>query len=62
MMSINISILNICGFDFHYNIIGISKSDAVKLLQNVDLISKKGISYIIKIKKILPHMKWAKKL
>ena len=62
MMSINILILNICGFDFHYSIIGISKSEALNLLQNVDLISKKGISYTIKLKKILPHIKWVKKL
>ena len=46
MMSINlndISILNIHGVYYCSNIKGISKSEAVNLLQNVDLTEKSGV-------------------
>ena len=46
MMSMNlsdISVLNIKGSDYHCIITGISKSEAIKLLQNIDLIEKSGI-------------------
>ena len=39
----DMAILNICGVDYRCNIYGISKSDAVRLLQNVDFTKKKGI-------------------
>ena len=40
MMSMNLSdivILNIKGVDYHCNIRGISKSEAINLMQNIDL-------------------------
>ena len=39
----NIAILNIWGVDYCCNIYGISKSDAVNLLQNANLTEKTGI-------------------
>ena len=45
MMSMNhndIAILNIKGSDYHCIITGISKREAVKLLQIIDLTEKKG--------------------
>ena len=45
MMSMNLSdiaILNIKGSDYHCIITGISKSEAINLLQNIDLIVKSG--------------------
>ena len=39
----DISVLNIKGSDYHCIITGISKSEAIKLLQNIDLIEKSGI-------------------
>ena len=44
MMSMNLSdivILNIKGVDYHCNIRGISKSEAINLTQNIDLTEKK---------------------
>ena len=45
MMSMNLSniaILNIKGFDFCYIISGISKNEAITLIQNADLTKKSG--------------------
>ena len=45
MMSISLSdvaVLNVKGSDYHYIISRISKSEAVKLLQNTDLTEKSG--------------------
>ena len=39
----DISVLNIKGSDYHCIVTGISKSEAIKLLQNIDLIEKSGI-------------------
>ena len=39
----DIATLNIRGVDYRCNIYGISKSDAVHLLQNVDFTKKRGI-------------------
>ena len=39
----DISVLNIKGSDYHCIITGIYKSEAIKLLQNIDLIEKSGI-------------------
>ena len=40
MMSMNLAILNIKGFDYRCNISIISKNEAIKLLQNDDLTEK----------------------
>ena len=43
MMSVNLSyiaILKIKNADYHFNISGISKSEAIKLFQNIDLTEK----------------------
>ena len=45
MMSMNLSdiaILSIKNSDYHSIITGISKSEAIKLLQNIDLTEKSG--------------------
>ena len=38
----NIAILNIKGSNYHCIISGISKNEAIKLLQNIDLTGKSG--------------------
>ena len=38
----NIAILNIKGSNYHCIISGISKKEAIKLLQNIDLTGKSG--------------------
>ena len=45
MMSVNLShiaILKIKNTDYYFNISGISKSEAIKLFQNIDLTEKNG--------------------
>ena len=45
MMSVNLSniaILNINGADYRYIISGISRSDAINVMQNIDLTEKSG--------------------
>ena len=61
-MSINFSdivILNIKSADCSFIVSGISKSEAIDVMQNIDLIEKK--QNIIKHENLLPHIKWVKK-
>ena len=46
---IDIDILNIKGADYHYIISGISKNEAINLMQNIDLTEKSGALKEIKI-------------
>ena len=54
-----IAILNIKGADYCCVISGISKSETIKLMQNIDLSKKKG--NILKHKNLLPQIKLVKK-
>ena len=61
MMSVNLSdmaILNIHGADYRCIISGISKCEAINLIQNIDLTEKKW--NIIKHKNLLSHIKMGK--
>ena len=58
----NIATLNIHCVDYCCIINVISKSDAVSLLQNADLTEERGVLQNKLEKKLLPHIKWVKKL
>ena len=55
----NVAILNIKGSDYCCTISGISKNEAINLIQNADLTEKKW--NIINVKKLLPHINMGKK-
>ena len=51
------------GTHYHFIINGISKSDAVNLLESAGLIEESGVLKNKKnIKNLLPYIKWVKKL
>ena len=59
----DIAFLNVNGADYRCIINGISKNDAVNLLQNTNLTEGRGVLKNRKIKKnLLPCTKWVKKL
>ena len=66
MTSINLSniyMLKVNGTHYHFIINGISKSDAVNLLESAGLIEESGVLKNKKnIKNLLPYIKWVKKL
>ena len=66
MKSINLSniyMLKVNGAHYHFIINGISKSDAVNLLESAGLIEESGVLKNKKnIKNLLPYIKWVKKL